>query len=105
MGIVLIFVLHTIINMCTMGVSLYLAFELTQRFSNEDEEGATNATPVHSDSFYNIILILIIILALMTSFIGKFISNKIFIGINKRLHDRIVQKVLQSKIQFFESNT
>ena len=28
-GIVIIFILHIIINLCTMGVSLYLAFDLT----------------------------------------------------------------------------
>ena len=46
-----------------------------------------------------------ILLALLVAFIGKLVSNKIFMGINKRLHDRIVQRVLKSKIQFFESNT
>ena len=34
-GMALVFFLHLLINCATMGVSLFLAFELTQRFSDE----------------------------------------------------------------------
>ena len=53
---------------------------------------------------YNLVLVSLIVLALLASFIGKFISNKLFMGINRRLHDDIVRKVLKSKIEFFEAN-
>ena len=54
---------------------------------------------------YNVVLVSIITFAILSSFIGKFLSNKIFMGINRRLHDIIIQKVLYTGINFFEENT
>ena len=54
---------------------------------------------------YNAVLISIILFALLSSFAGKFLSNKIFMGINRRLHDRVTKRVLQTGIGFFEENT
>ena len=50
-------------------------------------------------------LISIILFALLSSFLGKCLSNKIFMGINRRLHDKITKRVLQTNIVFFEENT
>ena len=54
---------------------------------------------------YNFILAGIILLALVSAFIGKWISVKIFMVINKRIHNTLVGKVLQTSIVFFEENT
>ena len=102
-GIILIIVLHIIINLCTLSVSLFLAFSLTKKFTSDealtaDEQKSRNLT-------YNIVLISIISFALLSSFVGKFLSNKIFMGINRSLHDRITRRVLQTGIVFFEENT
>ena len=48
---------------------------------------------------------LIIITALFSSFAGKYISNKIFIKIDSKVHDAMVKSVLGTNIRFFEENT
>ena len=48
------------------------------------------------DREYNIYLAAIIILALVSSFIGKFASNYVFMCINNRIHSEMVKSVLHS---------
>ncbi len=57
---------HFIININNMAVGLYLAFTLTSSFSATE-----------SSSSYNLILTLIMISSITTSFFGKYLSNKI----------------------------
>lgn len=71
--------LHIIINLCNLGVSLYLAFTLTQRFESSEADPAR-------DGKYNLHLSLIIAGALASSFTGKYVSNYIFMKINQRVH-------------------
>ena len=102
-GIILIILMHIIINLSTTGVSLFLSFALTKKFSedlvlNDDEKDAR-------DVRYNIALASIIGVALFTSFVGKYISNLIFMRINKKLHGKIVNSVLNTNLVFFEQNT
>ena len=73
---------HLVINLCTIGVSLYLSFALTSMFSStKDEDGNQGA-----ERKFNITLITFITFALLMAFIGKFISNTIFMSINQRIH-------------------
>jgi len=103
-GIMTIIFLHFVINICTMGVSMYLSYALTYRFQHDDEE-LTVDEKEKRDLEYNISLLTIISVALLASFVGKYISNFIFMKINRRLHDQIVNSVLRTKLQFFEENT
>lgn len=57
---------HFIINLNNMAVGLYLAFTLTTSFSATESPGS-----------YNLILTLIMISSIATSFFGKYLSNKI----------------------------
>lgn len=41
----------------------------------------------------------------MSTFIGKYFSNYIFMKINHRVHHEMVKSVLHAQIQFFEENT
>ena len=91
-GIGFIVFIHLIINLCTLSVSLFLAFSLTHKFTNDDALSVEEKASRNVE--YNIILITIILFALISSFIGKFISNKIFMSINRRLHDCISKGVL-----------
>ena len=103
MGIFLIIALHVVINLCTTGVSLYLSFALTQRFTSDasmDEEEKSE-----NEHRYNTVLASIIGMALLTSFIGKYVSTNIFMSINKRIHSKIVESVLATNLVFFEQNT
>ena len=86
-SVFLIFALHIIINCCSIAVSLYLAFTLTHRFNDTDEFD-------EPDSNYNFILIAIIVVSLLSSFLGKLISIRLFMRIYNRLHDETVRKVL-----------
>lgn len=47
---------------------------------------------------------IIIAVALGSSFLGKFISNKVFICIANRLHKKVVEGVINSIVTFFEAN-
>ena len=91
-GIILIIFIHIVINLCTLAVSLFLAFTLTKQFTSDqsltlEQKRSRNVT-------YNVVLISIILFALLSSFVGKFLSNRIFMGINRRLHDRVTRRVL-----------
>lgn len=102
-GIALIVILHVVINLCTLAVSLFLAFSLTKRLTNEDS--LSDKEQAKQNMEYNVVLISIISFALLSSFVGKFLSNKIFMGINRKLHDRVTKRVLNTGIVFFEENT
>lgn len=97
-GVVVIILLHVVINACNMAVSLYLAFTLTNRFS---EGPGTEQDTLK----YNLYLSLIIVAALISSFIGKYFSNYIFMRICNRMHHEMVKSVLGAHIRFFEENT
>lgn len=43
--------------------------------------------------------------AILTSFIGKYLCNLIFVQINQRIHNKMVESVLNTKLKFFEENT
>ena len=103
-GILLIVLLHVVTNLCSLAVSLYLAFSLTERF-NADDETLTADEKQHRDMTYNVVLGGIIVFALLSAFLGKFLSSRIFMGINRRLHDKVTRCVLNAHISFFEENT
>ena len=58
------------INLNSIAVGLYLAFTLSKRFGKEEGE-------VSSDQYYEVVLLLIMISSIVTSFGGKYLSNKI----------------------------
>ena len=62
---------HFIINLNSIVVGLYLAFTLSQRFSDDDKVAIT------SDKYYEVVLLLIMVSSVVTSFGGKYLSNKI----------------------------
>lgn len=93
-GIVLVLALHVVINICTVAVSIYLGLTLTSKLNATDEQ--TN---------YIIVLSIIIVVALLSSFLGKLISNKIFLSISSRLHNKLVSSILHTDLAFFEENT
>ena len=86
-----------------MAVSLFLAFSLTNKFCETD--ALSSEETARRQLQYNLILAGIIFAALGSAFIGKWISVKIFMAIDKRLHDTAVRKVLHTGIVFFEENT
>jgi len=96
-------VLHIVINLCSLAVSLFLAFTLTEKFTTD--ESLTASEKKNRELTYNVVLISIISFALLSSFAGKFLSNKIFMSINRKLHNEITKGVLTADITFFEENT
>ena len=90
-------------NLCSLAVSLFLAFSLTSKFTTDE---SLTATEKYSRTVtYNVVLISIISFSLLSSFAGKFLSNKIFMSINRKLHDKVTKSVLSANISFFEENT
>ena len=90
----LVLVLHIVINICTVAVSIYLGLTLTSKISAADQQ--VN---------YVVVLSIIIVVALLSSFLGKLLSNKIFLSISSRLHNKLVNSVLNTNLTFFEENT
>jgi multisubunit Na+/H+ antiporter MnhF subunit len=65
MSLFLLILYHIIINLNAMAVGLYLAFTLTHSSPNE------------STYVYHVILTLIMLSSVATSFVGKYLSNRI----------------------------
>lgn len=61
---------HFVINLNSIAVGLYLAFTLSKRFGKEPQKES-------SDQYYEVILLLIMVSSVVTSFGGKYLSNKI----------------------------
>ena len=102
-GIAVIVFVHIIINLCNLAVSLFLAFSLTEMLHSG--ESVSEAEKKDQNFRYNLVLSSIIVFALLSSFVGKFLSSKIFLGLSRRLHDRVTQRVLNTNIVYFEENT
>ena len=65
MSLFLLVLYHFIMNLNSIAVGLYLAFTLSNSFTGE------------SSPSYNYILSLIMVSSVVTSFLGKYLSNKI----------------------------
>lgn len=94
-GILIIILISVLINLCTLSVSLYLAFTLSHRFK------ATNGIPAANSedsegTHDNGILLLIVVLSLTFSFAGKYLSNKIFMQISRGVHDKMVDSLTKA---------
>ena len=100
-ALLLIIVLHIFINLCAIGVSLYLSYFLTHKFgtSDGDQEAQSDGGFI---GHYNLVLGLIIGTAIMSALVGKAISVRLFTTISKRLHRHVVKCLLASKLTFFE---
>jgi len=44
-------------------------------------------------------------MSLALSFVGKFVSTKIFMKISKGVHDKMVLSLTSAQLNFFEENT
>lgn len=82
-----------IIHGATLAVSIYLGFTLTNHIQGQD------------DKHFLVILAVLMIVAILSSSIGKLISNKIFLSISANMHARMVKQCLGTNITFFEENT
>ena len=91
------------INLCTIAVSMYLAFTLSHKF--HAEKATTTGEMQPAEGHDNRVLFFIVCLSLTSSFVGKYISNKVFMSINRNLHNSIVEKVIHTNLNFFEENT
>lgn len=90
--------LHVLINIATSSLSFYLAIALSNI-----SEGKQNDLSEHSSLGGN--LILIVVICLVTTIIGKMTSSMIFMSINRSLHSKIVSSVILTNMQFYDENT
>ena len=100
-ALLLILVLHIIINLCTIGVSIYLSYFLTHKFGTSDGDLEAQGDGGFLGR-YNLVLVLIIGTAILSALVGKAISVRLFTTISKRLHRHVVKHLLASKLTFFE---
>jgi ABC-type multidrug transport system fused ATPase/permease subunit len=106
-GLILVVVLSILINLCTIAVSMYLAFTLSHKFHAETKLISAEELTAEKLEAYghdNKVLFCIVLLSLTSSFVGKYLSNKIFMSINKNLHDCITEKIINTDLKFFEEN-
>ena len=50
-------------------------------------------------------LLLIMIICLLTTIFGKYISTQIFMSINRNMHEKVIKSLINTKMQFFDENT
>ena len=87
-NLLILILMSILINLCSVAVSLYLAFTLSHKFVNTKEGkvhvGTDGKTHVASEHHHhnNWVLTGIIVASLLSSFAGKFLSSRIFIRIS-----------------------
>lgn len=90
----IVILLHILINVATSSLSFYLAIKLSA-FA----EGGQSATDLSSS------LVIIMGACLLATIIGKVISSMIFMSINRNIHSLVVERLIKTKMQFFDENT
>lgn len=88
--------LHILINVATASLSFYLAYRLS---SFSVETTSSNQQDLATSLTY------IVLVCLFTTFFGKVVSSMIFMSINRNLHSHCVEKLIKTKVQFFDENT
>ena len=73
----IVFMVHLLINLNALGVSGYLAYTLSHRLSTQEEI---------DEKSYDIVLALIMVSAILTSFIGKYLCNLIVSFLSTQSH-------------------
>lgn len=96
MSFFLVIFLHILINIVTSSLSFYLAYELSH-FSVETT--SSNQKDLATSLTY------IMLICLFTTFFGKVVSSMIFMSINRNLHSLCVEKLIKTRMQFFDENT
>ena len=97
----LILILHILINLCMVGVSLYLSYFLNHKFGTDDDYLEAQGDGGFL-SHYSLVLFLIIGTAFFSAIVGKAISVHLFNLIYVRVHNHVVRRMLASKLAFFE---
>ena len=79
--------LHILINIATSSLSFYLAYALSSLSDGKQKDLSEHSGLGGS-------LVLIVIICLVTTIIGKMTSSLIFMSINRSLHSKIVSSVI-----------
>lgn len=111
-SVFLVLVLHIVINIATSSMSLYLAFALSDFADNRVEGGASpnsasKGTESITESQEGLAkgLGVIIIVCLVVTVVGKYVSSLIFMSINRNIHTKVVDSLINTNMQFFDENT
>ena len=91
--------LHILINIATSSMSFYLAFSLSNLGNNGAKETRSEQKSLAGA------LTFIVIICLVTTIAGKYLSCLIFMSINRNMHTKIVTSLINTKMQFFDENT
>lgn len=89
--------MHILINVFVSSLSLYLAYALSSL------EGSTDADKQQEDMLK--VLLFIMGGTLTMTILGKWISSKIFMSINRNIHARVIKSLVNTRMQFFDENT
>ena len=91
MSVVIIFVMHIILNICVSSLSFYLAFALSK--SDFDK------------SSFITYLSIIMISTFAITVAAKYFSSLIFMSINRNVHTKVVEALINTKMSFYDENT
>lgn len=95
---------HILINLCTSSLSFYLAYALSD--FKEGAQGEKEHRNIgQGGNGYFFILLAIMFICIVVTVIGKYISNAIFMSINRNMHQDVVRNLVHTKMQFFDENT
>ena len=112
-SVLLVLGLHILINIATSSMSFYLAFALSD-FGDNRVEGSASSAPSSAPKGTESItesqeglakgLGVIIIVCLVVTVLGKYVSSLIFMSINRNIHTKVVDSLINTKMQFFDEN-
>lgn len=102
-SVIIIVLLHIIINCCTLLLSLYLAYSLSDFGGNLDSD-EEQISLSENEEFVKMLFI-IIGSCFLSSIIGKYVSSLVFMSINKNIHQKVCKALLKTKMEFYDTNT
>jgi len=97
---------HILINVAASSLSFYLAFTLAD-FDTDLSDGSEKSHKNIMEKSKNYVIILLSIMSscILITIIGKAISAAVFVSINKKLHSRVIEGLMNTNMRFFDENT
>jgi ABC-type multidrug transport system fused ATPase/permease subunit len=100
-SIFLVLMMHFLINVSVSSLSFFLAFKL----NNLNDSLEINKPAQNLKENIGLPLLLIMFVTLVVTVLGKFYSCQVFMSINKNLHRKVIDSLINTKIVFFDENT
>ena len=95
----LVLFLHVLINISATSLSLYLAYALSD-FSDNNilADGSREQKDLSQNRAFVPMLFFIMIICLITTIVGKYISTLIFMSSNRNIHEKVIKSLINTNM-------